>query len=306
MNHMGYPHRPPFFALRFNRLMLRSCLGTRVGAEGCWLLAAIVSTEDARRYTGPVAFFNGNLADQLGISISAMQRARKKCVEAGWLHYTEGERSRPAKYWVIVPPEDAAKPDGPSDEGEGGFVGSVPVRFPGQIDQETDPQTANQSGLLVNLTTKAGEKRGANEQPSYPLPLPVPEGERQEPPKPAASVSVVSVSTTKPKKRGNPKPASAPVEEVPIPAVLDTPAFCVAWAEWQADRKERKKPLTVRAAEMQLRDLEPIGPENAILCIKRSISSRWTGLFPDEFRKAAPKVAAVVASHDALSARGLI
>lgn len=68
--------------------------------------------------------------------------------------------------------------------------------------------------------------------------------------------------------------------DVSIPENLKTPEFLVAWSEWLADRKERKKPVTSRAARMQLDDLALMGPELAVKSIKQSIANRWQGLFP--------------------------
>lgn len=84
----------------------------------------------------------------------------------------------------------------------------------------------------------------------------------------------------KPRKVTAPKETA---EGVPIPPGLDTPEFLTAWSEWIADRAERRKPLTARAAREQLRLLEPLGPANAIRCIRDSIAHQWQGLFPDKY-----------------------
>ena len=80
------------------------------------MLTLIAMTEDAKRYSGPVTFFAANLADQLGFSLSSMERARSQGGRCGWLHYQPGAKRQGARYWVTIPPEEAAKNDGPSDE----------------------------------------------------------------------------------------------------------------------------------------------------------------------------------------------
>lgn len=76
----------------------------------------------------------------------------------------------------------------------------------------------------------------------------------------------------------------------PFPTSLDTPAFREAWAEWLDDRRQRRKTVTPRAAKMQFKILEPLGPELAIACIHDSIRNGYQGLFPERVtgRKPAP------------------
>lgn len=73
----------------------------------------------------------------------------------------------------------------------------------------------------------------------------------------------------------------------PIPAALQRPEFLATWREWCAERAEKGDPLTVRAAQLQLRKLLSIasrrGVAVAVATIERSIECNWTGLFePDE------------------------
>jgi hypothetical protein len=74
-------------------------------------------------------------------------------------------------------------------------------------------------------------------------------------------------------------------EAAPIPTSLGDGAFPAVWAEWIAERKARKKPLTLRAAQKQLQDLEPLGPERASECVRASIRNQWQGIFPEKFQK---------------------
>ena len=80
---------------------------------------------------------------------------------------------------------------------------------------------------------------------------------------------------------GVPLAAAKPtrVEDVPVPSVLDCPEFRAAWSDWLADRKVRKKPVTVRAAELQLADFRAWGREDAVLAIQNAIKGGWQGVF---------------------------
>lgn len=69
--------------------------------------------------------------------------------------------------------------------------------------------------------------------------------------------------------------------DVPVPPALDTPDFRRAWAAWLSDRVERKKPLTARAADLQLRKLAPVGPAAAVAAIEKAIASGWQGIYPE-------------------------
>jgi hypothetical protein len=99
-----YPSRPQHFDRVFLRAMIERHAANTIGADGCLLLVAVVLQEDAQRYTGPVDFWNGQLMAALGVeSEDTLARVRKRCVDAGWLSYTPGSRSRAARYSVILP-----------------------------------------------------------------------------------------------------------------------------------------------------------------------------------------------------------
>lgn len=100
-----YPKRCQFFSMKFARIMAKTCAAQDIGADGCWLLMVIAGVEDVKRYSGAVTFYNDQLLGQCGFSgQKSLIRAREKCVEFGWLHYEQGGKCRPAKYWVTVPP----------------------------------------------------------------------------------------------------------------------------------------------------------------------------------------------------------
>jgi hypothetical protein len=64
-----------------------------------------------------------------------------------------------------------------------------------------------------------------------------------------------------------------------IPESLNSEPFKAAWGEWLSYRKEKRKPVSERAAKMQLRDLENMGPDRAVAAIRHSIKSDYQGIF---------------------------
>lgn len=110
-NRPSYPSREPFFANRFVRLLLEATVANELGAEAFALLVTVALTEDAKRYRGPVTFFNGQLLTFIGVkSEQSLISIRRRAVEAGWLHYAPGAKNVAGRYWVTVPPgyEDGA------------------------------------------------------------------------------------------------------------------------------------------------------------------------------------------------------
>ncbi len=62
----AYPKRPKFFANQFIRLLTKKCVANELGPQAFTLLTVIAMTEDARGYTDPVTFYNGQLAHSQG------------------------------------------------------------------------------------------------------------------------------------------------------------------------------------------------------------------------------------------------
>ncbi len=67
-----------------------------------------------------------------------------------------------------------------------------------------------------------------------------------------------------------------------FPEQLNVGYFRQSWLEWQAHRKEIKKPMTDRACKMQLKALAEMGPERASAAIYHSIANGWQGIFEKE------------------------
>lgn len=112
--------RPKYFANQVIRLAIKSVVAQRLGTDVFALLCVIALTEDARRYHGPVTFWNDQLLPLVGFAKrDRLARARKKAIAAGWLLYKEGGRHVPGKYRVTVPVElrdivDCAVDEGPT------------------------------------------------------------------------------------------------------------------------------------------------------------------------------------------------
>ena len=114
-----YPNRPAFFAYRFTRLLFRTCAAQDIGHEAILLLIHVAHTEDAKRYSAAVSFWNHELESVLSISWGRLDRSRKKAVEAGWLHYERGGKGKVGKYWVTIPEPYQSIPDGPMGDETG-------------------------------------------------------------------------------------------------------------------------------------------------------------------------------------------
>lgn len=111
-----YPQRNHHFAHRVVRLMIRTCAAQEIGTDGFLLVTVIAHTEDAKRYTSPVTFWNDQLVSILGFTTwGKLDRARKRAVEAGWLHYEPGGKSKVGRYWTIIPAIYDTIPDGAVD-----------------------------------------------------------------------------------------------------------------------------------------------------------------------------------------------
>jgi hypothetical protein len=99
-----YPQRPPVFPLKLQKLLLREKVAESIDPLGCWLLVAVASAEDDRGCRGPVGLWNDQLAALIGVGTEArLDRARRKCVDHGWLHYERGTNRRQGIYFVTIP-----------------------------------------------------------------------------------------------------------------------------------------------------------------------------------------------------------
>ncbi len=112
--------RPQFYAMRVLRLATKTALAQHHGTDVLALLTVIACQEDARRYRGPVAFFNAQLLPLLGFrKWERLDRARRAAIKAGWLLYVApatGSR-QPGLYRTTIPTSAEDLIDSPVDEG---------------------------------------------------------------------------------------------------------------------------------------------------------------------------------------------
>ena len=160
-----YPHRPAFWSNRLVRLLQKSCAANVIGIESCWLVTCIAQVEDSKRYSGPVTYWNGQLLPVTGFqSWGRLDRARKKAVDAGWLHYTPGQNRQVGIYWTLVPNGiEATFDDSP-------LCDNITV-----IDANPLQNGApNGDGVEIETLIERRLKRGSNGEPSIPTPEPNP------------------------------------------------------------------------------------------------------------------------------------
>ncbi len=170
-----YPRREPFFAVRFARLLAKTCAANEIGADGCWLLCLVAQIEDARRYSSAPTFYNEQLAPLMGLEQRQFRRVRDRCVAAGWLHYEPGGKGRAGVYWVVWPEHLREIDDTPPG-------GAVPVQAAAEHctgivvadDRESSGETAfpvvSDHQSSGNTTTN----RPGTRPPSLPEPRPGP------------------------------------------------------------------------------------------------------------------------------------
>ena len=136
----------------------------------------------------------------------------------------------------------------------------------------------------ANGTNQGPEKRREEKKEEY----------KEEPPNPLEGGTGSSDDSpdvrpdSKPKRPKRPSRAAAPKRPsfdpslVPIPERLRVPAFLDAWRDWIAARREKRRPLTKRAVDEQLKQLAEVGSDAAVKAIRKSIANDWQGLFPKQ------------------------
>ena len=90
-----YPKRQAYYAHRYCRLLTKTCAAQDIGHIAFCLCVTIAHLEDAKRYSGPVTFFNEQLMALVGVSKwRSLNRARHRATAAGWLWYEPGNRGQ--------------------------------------------------------------------------------------------------------------------------------------------------------------------------------------------------------------------
>ncbi|QDV56391.1 hypothetical protein [Rosistilla oblonga] len=179
-----YPTRPRFFAHRFVRLLAKSGAANELGVNVCWMLTTIAMLEDSKRYRSHVTFYNEQLMGLCAFGgRKRLVEARDRAVAAGWLHYEQGGKSIPGKYWVLIPSHFEEIEDS-------GFDDSDVCR------SETEQETVCRSDLIAQPEQQGDSNRNSkgtlSGAPSLPIPAPNP-------------ITVETSSTTKEKPRSQAK-----------------------------------------------------------------------------------------------------
>lgn len=158
--------RPSYFAMRVLRLAIKTELAQQCGADVLALLSVIAVTEDARRYRGPVAFFNAELLRVLGFGKwERLNNARRAAVDTGWLLYENRGSRRAGYYRTTIPVDFEMMPD--TAVGEELLPGPYP-------EMGDDP-----NGLSLSSSSESTPENGYVEghgqgEPSLPVPIPKP------------------------------------------------------------------------------------------------------------------------------------
>lgn len=127
----SYPQRPPYFSMKFTRLLVKACVANEHGPQVFTLLATVAATEDSAKYQRAVTFYDSQLMPLIGAnSQDTLARVRSRAVAAGWLAYKPGRKGVPGSYWVTIPATAEAFTDAPVDEHpeEDRAVSTAPVR----------------------------------------------------------------------------------------------------------------------------------------------------------------------------------
>lgn len=121
MNGLKYPtNRPPFFALKYLRMLIKTCAMIDIDADGYALCSLVALTEDSKRYTEEPRFWSKALMDHLGIKTRAtLCEIRNKCVKKGVLHYEPGRKGVACVMWTLWPMCWDKLTDGFLDAGDG-------------------------------------------------------------------------------------------------------------------------------------------------------------------------------------------
>lgn len=190
----AYPKREgTHFAHRALRLLVKTAAAQEIGPTAVALVMTVAMTEDSARYRRAVTFYNDQLLPLVGVTKwDSLDRARRKAVAAGWLHYENRGKRLPGLYWVTIPATAEGIGDGPVDEGsipENGYTTDeyitpeIAVSIPAGGGNRGD-KGGDKAGV------KGGINRGQRGGTSYPTPnpFPIPFPKEENPPTPLCSL----------------------------------------------------------------------------------------------------------------------
>ncbi len=94
--------RPPDFAAQVLNLLVRFEIATEIGADTCFLVAAIAASEGPDG--SPAKLTRAALTRLLGVPHHGRAvRARRRAIVAGWLAYVRGRKGHQSRYSVRIP-----------------------------------------------------------------------------------------------------------------------------------------------------------------------------------------------------------
>ena len=91
------------FAFHVVKLLMVPLVARCLGSQGCNLIRVIACMEDDQWYAGAVLATDEQLRPMLAVTERTLVTARRRCIEAGWLHYEPGSKGTPSRMWVTVP-----------------------------------------------------------------------------------------------------------------------------------------------------------------------------------------------------------
>ena len=157
-----------FFALKFCKLLSKTAAANELGADAVLLLMIVVLKEDSKEYTDAPNYWNNQLMPLCGIgSVKRLISARKKAIDAGWLHYEAGGKGKVGRYWVLVPDRFKSLLARRS-------ASDLRLRNGSQSESTNAPKPV--SGCDTEVKRASMRKR--NRQSSLPEPIPKPKGKR--------------------------------------------------------------------------------------------------------------------------------
>ena len=140
------------WAFHVIKLLAVPMVAQGLGANGCNLIRVIATLEDDQFYSGAVLATDENLRPMLAVTEKTLVTARRRCIQAGWLHYEPGEKGSPSRMWVKIPQ-------------------SVDLRLRSNIQWKNSTTTGTRTGTTTGTTS--GTTTGITTDPSY-IPIPTP------------------------------------------------------------------------------------------------------------------------------------
>lgn len=191
MTETSYPTRPPFFAMKFVRQLVKRCVANEHGAQVFTLLVTVVATEDSAKYQRPVTFYDTQLMPVLGAnSRDTLYRIRNRAVTSGWLRYTAGRKGVPGTYWVTIP------------DGADGFTDAPVDENPEELRADSVADLQQKAGRKpAESATESRQKAGRISHTSLPMPFPIPEPASAGPSSTSRGRAATNENEQKPRRR---------------------------------------------------------------------------------------------------------